>query len=187
MKLLSSAVVGSVTLLLAACSASSEPGGDPRPSLDRAATASTSAESLALLGTWVFVLDESDVAAKVRERCSAAAEGDLSRSEACYAEVRAEGATEKVRFAAGANGHTVWTSFGDKQGTMELFLEVPMDLTADGPLRVTGRIAGTPVGAQADDARTHLPLGTVVHFERVDAQTIAMVDPVKGRLIYRRD
>jgi hypothetical protein len=187
MNLFSAAVVGSVVVLLSACSASAEPVGDPGQSFDRAATISTHADPVSLIGTWVFVLDESDVASKVRERCSATAGGDVSRSEACYAEVRTEGATEKIRFAAGANGHTQWTSFGEKGASVELFLEVPMDLSSEGPTRIAGRIAGTPIGLQADGARAHMPVGTVVHFEQVDARTIAMVDPAKGRLVYRRD
>jgi hypothetical protein len=140
-----------------------------------------------LTGTWDFVLDASDVAAKVRQSCDGKSGGDKARADVCYAEVQAEGATEKIRFSKDGSGHSLWTSFGEKDGKVVLFLEVPMDLSSESPSRIVGKVAGPLKGAQAEGAADHMPVGTAVTFQIVDAKTIAMSDPAKGRLVFTRE
>jgi hypothetical protein len=138
-----------------------------------------------LAGTWGFVLDASDAASKVRAACEADSRGDTSRAQACYAEVKAEGATEKLRFTKDAAGRTVWTSFGDKGGGQEeLFLEATFDLSSEGPTRVGAKVAGPARGKQAENAGLHI--GDTWHFDILDEHTIAMTDPHKGRLVFTR-
>lgn len=149
-----------------------------------AATSAAVAQPEALEGTWAFDLDASDLAAPLRERCAAQTGGDRAKQEACFAEVRAEASREKIRFARAADGRVVWTSFGVQDGREEVFLELPVELTADGPHAVLARAAGAPRGAQAERFAERAP--TAMRVEIVDSRTIAMVDPSKGRLVYAR-
>jgi hypothetical protein len=185
MKNLGSIFACSTVLLLSACSGTPEA---PSPATGVSAAALPSEGAVAsLTGTWDFVLDASDVAAKVHKSCDGQSSGDKVRSDACYAEVQAEGATEKIRFSSDGAGHTLWTSFGDKDGKITLFLEAPIDLSSESPTRVVGKVAGPLKGIQAESVKDHMPVGTVVGFEIVDAKTIAMSDPAKGRLVFRRE
>ena len=178
-----STVACAFSLVSSACSA---------PTPERAASETSSAALTsgnaveALSGTWGFVLDASDVAAKVRAECATRFGTDATKREACYDDVRSEGATEKIRFSRDASGRSIWTSFGQKGDKVVLFLEVPLDLSSESPRSVLGKVAGVPRGMQADDAAPHLPLGTVMRFEVVDDQTIAMSDPRKGRLVFHK-
>jgi hypothetical protein len=169
-------------LFAAACS-----GQPERPSTGSSSAALTSADPVsALSGTWVFTLDESDVATKVRAGCQGESGGDKAKEDACYGAVRAEGATEKLRFSKDPQGHTLWTSFGQKGDETDLFLEVSMDLSAESPTTVAGKVVGEPRGRQAKEASHHMPPGGTLRFEIVDDHTIAMSDPAKGRLVFHK-
>lgn len=132
-------------------------------------------------GTWVFDLAASDVAARIREQC---AKRDDPR--ACWNEIAAEAKLEKVRFTDGdAGGHATWTSFAaDAKGDI-VFLQVPVDLAPDGPGHVLAKITGTPTGTQAEQ----FAKGKVsqLRVEIVDARTIALDSPQKGRLVYAKE
>lgn len=97
-----------------------------------------------LEGTYDFVLESSDVAPKLREKCA----GDA----ACWKAIEAESSKEKIRFTRSASG-MLFTSFAIEGGNEIVFLQAPADLA-----RVERRADGT----------------------------IAVVDPKKGRLVYRR-
>jgi hypothetical protein len=187
------ALPGSLAVSALACclglAASACSGTTPeKPTTETSKAALTSGDSVAALaGTWGFVLDASDVAAKVRADCAGRFAADATKRDACYDEVRTEGATEKIRFSRDAAGRSLWTSFGQKGDKTELFLEIPLELSAESPRSVLGKVAGTPRGLQAEDATPHLPPGTIMHFEIVDDQTIAMSDPKKGRLVFHKE
>lgn len=131
-------------------------------------------------GTWVFDLDASEVAAAVREDCAS-----KPNPSACWSEIAAEAKLEKIRFAPGPDGHSQWSSFAaDPKGEI-LFLSVPVDLSADGPNRVIAKVAGEVKGKQAPQfAKSNI---NQVRIEVVDAHTIAMLDPRKGRLVYSKE
>ncbi len=171
---------------VAATAAAGCSGTPERSTASSSSAALTAGESTsALTGTWAFVLDASDVAAKVRADCEARSGGDKGKNDACYDEVRTEGATEKIRFSKDPAGHTLWTSFGEKGDKTELFLEVPMDLSSESPTSVLGKVAGEARGLQARGP--HTPVGTVIRFELVDSQTLAMMDPKKGKLVFHKE
>ena len=144
--------------------------------------ASPSAE---LLGTWAFVLSASDVAAPIRARCADEFAGDTTKAAACWNEVASEAAREKIRFASDGAGHTLWTSFGSEGAKEVVFIEVPVELAADGPGRVLAKVRGAAKGDHASQfAKANV---NVMRIEVVDARTIAMNDPKKGRLVFSKE
>jgi hypothetical protein len=150
------------------------------------ATAVTDSRSpTELAGTWGFVLAASDVAAPLRERCAKDAAGDSTKAQTCWNEVAAEAAHEKIRFATDPAGHTVWTSFGSEHDKEIVFVEVPVELAADGPGHVLAKVSGAPKGEHA--ARFAKANVNVMRIEVVDARTIAMDDPKKGRLVFAKE
>ncbi len=138
-----------------------------------------------IAGTWTFVLAASDVAAPLRDRCVKASNADEAKSKACWSEITTQAAMEKIRFAKDASGQTVWTSF-ESDGTKEsVYVEVPVELAADGPSHVLAKVAGAPKGEQAASfAKASI---NAMRIEVVDGHTIAMTDPKKGRLVYTKE
>jgi hypothetical protein len=61
---------------------------------------------------------------------------------------------------------------------------VAIALTSDSPKVVTARTLAPATGLLA--AKRPIPEGTVMRIELVDDRTIAMLDPKKGRLVFRR-
>ena len=87
--------------------------------------------------------------------------------------------------APGADGHSQWSSFASDPKGEIMFLSVPVDLSADGPNRVIAKVAGEAKGKQAPQfAKSNI---NQVRIEVVDAHTIAMLDPKKGRLVYSKE
>lgn len=158
----------SFALVLAVATAACS-GADPA---DAAATQALGQE---LEGTWDFVLDGSDVAAKLRARCN----GDA----ACWSEIERDAQTDKIRFATSPAGQLVWTSFARDGDKKEIFVEVPLSLARAEPNVILGKSAGWPRGTLVGQV-THLR--ATMRIERRDDGTIAVVDPEKGRLVYRR-
>ncbi|MGC4061318.1 MAG: hypothetical protein QM749_10925 [Aquabacterium sp.] len=101
-------------------------------------------------GTWVFVLESSEVAGAIREECKKDSAGDAAKADACYARIKTQAGKEKIRFAKDASGKMVWRSFGQDEGKEELFLEVPVRLAADGSSHVLAKVAGSAKGFQAE-------------------------------------
>jgi hypothetical protein len=150
-----------------------------------AATSQPTAPAAQLSGTWAFVLDASDVAKPIREQCASESGADAKKASTCWDAIAAEAAREKIRFTTDSTGHTVWRSFGD-EGTKEVvFVEVPVELEPDGPGHVLAKVSGAPTG----DHAAHFAKGSVkvMRIEVVDARTIAMNDPKKGRLVYTKE
>ena len=159
--------------LLAACASSS--ANDPTTSSNANAPAPD------LSGTWAFALASSDVAIPLREKCAK----DPAKAQACWNEVAEEAAREKIRFTKDAAGKTVWTSFGAEGSKEIVFVEVPVELAADGPGHVLAKVAGAPKGDMA--AQFAKASVNVMRIEVVDTRTIAMTDPKKGRLVYTKE
>ena len=156
----------------------------PEPGVSTASAAQAAEPAADLSGTWAFALDSSDVASHFREKCKKECGGDAKKEAACWAEIHAEAAKEKIRFAQ-ANGKTVWTSFGEEEGKEKVFLSIPVELAADGPGHVLAKVAGAPTGDMAE--RFAKSNTNVMHIDVIDAKTIAMNDPKKGRLVYTKE
>ncbi len=138
-----------------------------------------------IAGTWAFDLDASDPAARIREKCDAASAGDKAKSAACYAEARTESAHEKIRFTTPENGRSTWTSFGQDGAKEEVWLSLPLDLSVEDGHHFVAKVAGKPTGLQAEHfAKANVD---VMRLEIVDARTIAMNDPKKGRLVFVKE
>jgi hypothetical protein len=153
-------------------SASSSTAGAAEPAAD-------------LAGTWTFVLAASDVAAPLRERCAQSSNDDAAKVKACWSEITTQAAMEKIRFAKDPSGHTVWTSFESDGKKESVYVEVPVELAADGPGHVLAKVSGAPKGEHAAQfAKASI---NVMRIEVVDGRTIAMTDPKKGRLVYSKE
>ena len=103
----------------------------------------------------------------------------------CLAEVRAESAKEGIRFDKDAQGHVTWISYGQENGADVTFHQVAIALTSDSPKLVTARTLAPATGLLA--TKRPIPEGTTMRVELVDDRTIAMLDPKKGRPVFRRD
>jgi hypothetical protein len=158
------------TLALVACAGSSA----------HDQTTSTSSVTAAdVTGTWRFVLDQSDVAKPIREECA----GD----DACWQKFATQAAKEKIRFTRDASGAITWTSFETDGKEEHVFLSAPIELASNGTNHLTARVAGKPSGLHADRlAKSGTPLHAL-DVEIVDAKTIALTDPKKGRLVYTKE
>ena len=93
---------------------------------------------------------------------------------------------EKLRFTkADETGHATWTSFAVDGNVETVFVEAPLVLSQDGAAHVVAKIAGTPTGTHA--SRLAQAKIDTMRIEIVDAQTIALVDSKKGRLVYSKE
>lgn len=176
--------LGLLALVLVACSGAATPdtAGGATATSTQASSADQPAE---LSGTWGFVLAQSDVAGPMKERCDKTNAGDAAKSKDCMAEITTQAAKEKIRFSKDSAGHTVWTSFETSGGKETVYVQVPVELAADGPGRVLAKVAGAPSGEMAEKFRQSST--NAMHIEVVDAHTIAMTDPRKGRLVYAKE
>lgn len=176
----------SLSTLLAACASSSANDGTLGAASSQQSAAAAPAPA-ALSGTWVFALASSDVAKAVDEGCTAESGDDAALARACRDKIRTQSLREKIRFAQDESGHTVWTSFESDAGNAneKIYVAVPVELASDGPGHVLAKIAGTPKGEMAERFAARGP--NVMRIELIDARTIAMVDPKKGRLVYTKE
>jgi hypothetical protein len=163
---------------LAACS------GAPETSEREAATV-TAALGVGLDGTWDFAVEASDVRADLKAQCQREGEraDDPSRGAACWQDVLAESRNEKIRFTHDVSGRLVWTSFAVQGGNEEVFVELPISLTASAQGRITARAAGWPKGTFVGRLKN---LNAELEIERPADGSVVIVDPKKGRLVYRR-
>lgn len=136
-------------------------------------------------GTFAFVFDESDPSAKVKTGCASDHPGDTAGADACYAAVAAEAAREGIRFSVDGAGRLVWTSYcGGENGKEATCLEGPVDAASESGRVVSAHFVEIPHGVQFPGL-TKVPRDAM-RFEVVDGDTIVMVDPQKGRLVFRR-
>jgi hypothetical protein len=162
-------------LLLVACASAAEP----------AATASHSPlDTLRAGGSFAFVLDESDPAAKFHAQCAADHPGDAAGAAACYDAIRAVGSREGIRFSVDASGRLVWTSYGVEEGKPATYVEVPLEASVERDGTVSAKLADRPHGMQVD--AHEFPIDAVLRFQVVDADTVVTIDPHKGKLVFRR-
>jgi len=179
------------TIALPAFAFACASGADrPAPAAAEPTTVDRAAPSTALLelrgghADYMFVLDESAPASTFRARCAAQHPVDPAAADACYAEVREGASHEGVRFSVDADKHLVFTSFGLEGGHEATYLQVPTNVASEGDRIVAMIPAAAARGLQTDVKP--LPRNAVMHVELVDDLTIAMTDPQKGRLVYRR-
>lgn len=145
-------------------------GGESEPTEKTSAAISASLE-----GTYDFLLEQSDVAAPLREKCAADAK--------CWNEIREEADKEKIRFTRDTSGQLVFSSYGIEDGKEHLFLEAPVAIAEASPNVYRGRLVGWPKGklvAQLTRARSEMKI------ERRADGTITVIDEKKGRLVYKR-
>lgn len=166
--------------LLAGCAGSASPDV-PEQNAQAVQAAQATQPAADLTGTWGFDLEASEVAAAVRKDCSS-----KPNPGECWSEVAAEAKLEKIRFAPpGGDGHAQWSSFASDPKGEILFLSVPVDLAPDGPNRVIAKVAGEAKGKQAPQfSRSNIQQ---LRIDVVDARTIALLDPKKGRLVYSKE
>jgi hypothetical protein len=176
-----------VTLALASTSLVACAGTAAPESSNQNASAVRKDEPAAdLSGTWVFDLESSDVAGPFRQRCASQSAGNAAKQVACWNEISAEAKLEKIRFSKPAEGgRATWTSFAVDGKSEVVFLELPVELAADGPGHVLAKVVGKPTGERADQfANANM---NAMRIEVVDAHTIAMTDPKKGRLVFSKE
>jgi len=147
-----------------------------------AARTGSPASALLTGSTFWFVFDESTtVRDMMTERCQHDQPANVA---ACVDAVRQQGNVEGVRFSGSDPSSLTWTSFGHEDGKELVYLDVPLAITdTDGSI-VHTRVNGAVKGLQAEKAAPKLAQGGPP-FEVIDAKTIAMTDPGKGRLVFR--
>jgi hypothetical protein len=183
-------LVGLVSLVMSASACASSPREELDPTFDVPHAASAPASALvadpsAVLGTWSFDLGSSDVVGSVRTSCARKGGNVEGKTRACLDAIAAQAAREKIRFGGDPAGRAVWTSFESDGATESVYVEAPVTLATDGPRHVLATIAGLPSGELAEQfvkSRIH-----AMRVEIVDARTIAVVDPEKGRLVYTKE
>jgi hypothetical protein len=161
-------------LIAAACASAAEPAAPAIPALD----------ALRVGGTYGFVLDESDPGARLRADCAAKSPGDAAAADACYDAVRQVAAREGIRFSLDPAGRLVWTSYGEVDGRPAPFIEAHLDASLDREGLVAAKLAEPARGLEAQNKP--LPPDLVMRFQVVDARTVVMIDPKKGKLVFRR-
>lgn len=166
--------------LAIACSGTSAP-----ESLGASPQQASAADPARVEGTFRFDLHASEVAGAVKEECAKESGGDRAKADACFAAIEAQAKREKIRFAKDKTGRMVWSSFGVDGDKVETFLEVPVELKSDGPSHVLATVAGKATGFQA--AKIEKSEAKAMRVEIIDATTIAMRDPKKGRLVYTKE
>lgn len=185
------ATLAAILPLLAACASQSPdaPGanatpGAPQGTLQLAAVSTPAIDLMKRGGTFMFSLDESDPAARFKAQCQKESAGDGAKADACYAQIRDEGAHEGMRFALDGEGHVVWTSFGREDGKDVVYIQSPMSLVADGDRGVVATFVAAPRGAQVEAdwkwASARIP------FAFPDDSTMVMNDKTKGKLVFHR-
>jgi hypothetical protein len=147
----------------------------------RVASATGSPASALGAGTYWFVFDESSVADVVKSEC-AETQKTPPAVQACVDGIRNEGASEAIRFSSAAPDQLTWTSFGVRGGQEEIFVEVPLAVVSTTGTLVQTRATGPAHGTQIHGGDKGP--GDVT-FDVIDARTVAMVDPDKGRLVFR--
>jgi hypothetical protein len=135
-------------------------------------------------GTFAFVFDESAPSAKVKAGCASEHQGDAAGAQSCYAAVAAEAAREGIRFSVDGAGRLVWTSYCAKDGQEVTCLEGPLDAASESDRIVSAHFVEIPHGVQHPQMN-RIP-SQALRFEVVDGDTVVMVDPQKGRLVFRR-
>ncbi len=87
-----------VSFAAVACGGTALSSGDAETTDKSSAALRTNEPAPDLSGTWAFVIEASDVAGRIREKCAAEAGGDAARASSCWNEIAAQAKTEKIRF-----------------------------------------------------------------------------------------
>jgi hypothetical protein len=174
-------VLLSSVFVLAACGSAGNDASDATRSASPQDAPTDAVTMMRTGGTFAFALDESDPASSFREGCKQSQPSDPA---ACYAHIRDQGAKEKISLKLDGT-RVVFSSFGpEDDGVETVWIEVALDLAADGTRFVLGTPNGSFKGAWAEKLASRPR--TALRFEMVDATTIAMIDPKKGRLVYHK-
>lgn len=136
-----------------------------------------------LTGTYDFVLEASDVAAKFRDKCKADSAGDTTRAAQCFDAIKRDASNEKIRFSRNDAGQLVWTSFAVEDNREVVFVEVPVSIAEAERGAIIAKGTGWPRGTLTGQL-THLR--AEMRIERDADGLLVMIDPRKGRLAYRR-
>ena len=161
--------------VLAACASAAEPAAAPPHS---------AIDTLRAGGTYGFVLGESDPGIKLRASCAAEHPGDAPGAAACYDAVRQMGDREGIRFSLDAAGRLVWTSYGVEEGKPVTYVEGPLEASLDKDGTIAAKQSERPHGLQVD--AKSFPTDAVIRFQVIDADTVVMPDPHKGKLVFHR-
>jgi hypothetical protein len=162
-------------LVLAACASAAEPAASPPHS---------AIDTLRAGGTFAFVLGESDPGIKLRAQCATDHPGDAAGAAACYDAVRQQGDREGIRFSVDAAGRLVWASYGVEEGKPVTYVEGPLEASLDKDGSIAAKQSERPHGLQVE--AKDFPTDAVLRFQVIDADTVVMPDPHKGKLVFRR-
>jgi hypothetical protein len=173
-------LIASLAFPIAACASTAE----PEPTRATAAADTTTSNAPNLAGRYAFSLEESAVATPLRARCASESGGDDAKARACFDAVKAEGDREGLRFETDASGTLSWISYAfDAGSNSEVVVHrAPIALESATQESATYRTTAAATGVAAE--KRPMPAGTIMRFALLDATTIAMDDPDKGRLVF---
>jgi hypothetical protein len=161
--------------VLAACASAAEPPSSP---------VASPIDTLRAGGTFGFVLAESDPGKRLQAKCATDHPGDAAGAAACYDAVKVEADREGIRFSLDAQGRLVWTSYGAEDGKPVSYVEGPLEPSLDKDGSINAKQLERPHGLQVD--AKNFPVDAVLRFQVIDADTVVMPDPHKGKLVFRR-
>jgi len=142
---------------------------------------------------FLFAMRESAVFAELEAGCKKEVGGDTDRVkiDLCLRKVETEAMREGIRFDKGEGEQLVYVSFGKKpDGTEDVFLKVAVTVQTGGPQnQLRTKAAGKPEGMQVakmpPEAIEQMQAAEFV-VEAVDATTVVVLDPKKGKLVYHK-
>ncbi len=133
--------------------------------------------------TFKFSLADSPDAKKLAtDDCEKKAKKDDKKKEACLKDVEAAAAGEGSRYEKDDKGNWWWVSFAQEKGKEVIVNKVMFKVKTDA--EEGGKAVLTPEGKDMGK-KPMAKLPAEVTIEVVDAHTIAMTDPKKGRLVFK--
>ena len=133
-------------------------------------------------GTFMFSLDDSSDAKKMNQDDCGKKSKKQDKIDACMKDVAATAMHEGMRFEKDDKGAWWWVSFGqDAKGKEVVYNKVAFKITKEEDGKLTTAPEGKDVGKRPMKT---LPKEVVV--EVPDENTIAMTDPKKGRLVFKK-
>jgi hypothetical protein len=129
---------------------------------------------------FMFSFKDSELGAKKEEECAKKAKDDVEKKAACLSKAQAEVESHGIRFTKDDQDENWYIVFSRQGEKLTVLSRIKYTVGKEGSNQVTLNFTGRDMGKK--------PMGKVpseLVIEIVDDYTIAVNDPVKGRMVYR--